>query len=66
MMLALHQKLLSRFALQKKRNKFFTLKSCCYLDYGSKQIQSNYVTVISTINKLAGDNFTCGTPYWNN
>lgn len=66
MMLEQQQKPLSRFALRKKRNKFFIMKSCCYLEYEDHKIQSNYVTILSPINKFAGDNFTCGTPFWNN
>ena len=60
-----HQKLLLRFSLIKKINKYFVLRNSCKLKYnGSLEKQSNSVMVISPINKRYGDNNSCSTPFW--
>lgn len=58
--------LLHSLALRKKVNKFFVLKTNCSFKCGDYKIYSNYVTVISPVNKYYGDNFTCETPHWRN
>ena len=60
-----HQKLLLRFSLRKKINKYFVLRNSCKLKYnGSLEKQSNSVMVISPINKRYEDNDSCSTPFW--
>ncbi len=50
---------------KKKYNDYFVLKSRCTLFYNEiKEIQSNYVTVISTITRKANKILACETPFW--
>ena len=60
-----HQQILSRFALQKKVNRYFVLNTCSLLYYNNgRKLKSNYVLVISPINRYYKENYTCSTPYW--
>lgn len=36
------------------------------LEYDDREIKSNYVTVISPVNKFFKDNLDCSVPYWRN
>lgn len=55
-----------KFRVQKKQNKFFILRNNTELHYNSMVLESNFVTVISTINKSSKDNFSCDYPHFKN
>lgn len=54
-----------KFSVKKKYNNFFILETCCKLLYNeTHEITSNYVTVISPLNRFYNNNYTCDTPYF--
>lgn len=55
-----------KFRVQKKQNKFFILRNNTELHYNSMVLESNFVTVISPINKSSKDNFSCDYPHFKN